>query len=181
MRCVQTANAPYCPENPNIFYTETRSYNPRLQLTQILTTNYAGATSFNMQHVYSTTQNNGQITQAIDAVSGETIDYAYDSLNRLITAATTGPQWGLSFGYDGFGNRRLTQTVTKGSAPASSLVEHTAMLTERRRRQTRASQLSSAPEMKRQRDVAVHNQAIVPSEIEGSGNDCSQLSSGLES
>jgi hypothetical protein len=47
-----------------------------------------------MQHAYSTTQNNGQITQAIDAVSGETIDYAYDSLNRLITAATTGPQWG---------------------------------------------------------------------------------------
>jgi YD repeat-containing protein len=73
-----------------------------------------------MQYSYSATQNNGQITQAIDTVSGETVDYAYDSLNRLITAATTGPQWGLSFGYDGFGNR-LSQTVTKGSAPASSL------------------------------------------------------------
>jgi YD repeat-containing protein len=76
----------------------------------------AGTMNFNMQYVYSTTQNNGQITQPIDGVSGETIDYAYDSLNRLITAATTGPQWGLSFGYDGFGNR-LTQTVTKGSGP----------------------------------------------------------------
>jgi len=73
-----------------------------------------------MQYVYSATQNNGQITQAVDSLSGETVDYAYDSLNRLITAATTGPQWGLSFGYDGFGNR-LTQTVTKGSAPASSV------------------------------------------------------------
>lgn len=72
-------------QNPNIFYTETRSFNARLQLTQIVTT---GPASFNMQYVYSTTQNNGQITQAIDAVSGETIDYTYDSLNRLITAAT---------------------------------------------------------------------------------------------
>ncbi len=34
--------------------------------------------------------------------------------------STTGSQWGLSFSYDGFGNR-LSQTVTKGSAPASSL------------------------------------------------------------
>lgn len=104
-------------ENPNIYYTETRSYNARQQLTQISTT---GTTTFNTQYVYSATQNNGQISQSIDAVSGETVDYTYDSLNRLITAATTGPQWGLSFGYDGFGNR-LTQTVTKGSAPASSL------------------------------------------------------------
>ena len=102
------------------YFTETRSYNTQQQLTQILTTNYQSITSFNTQYVYSSTQNNGQISQSIDAVSGETVDYAYDSLNRLISAATTGPQWGLSFGYDGFGNR-LTQTVTKGSAPASSL------------------------------------------------------------
>ena len=53
-------------------------------------------------------------------MSGEIIDYTYDSLNRLIAASTTGPQWGLSFNYDGFGNR-LSQTVTKGSAPSSSL------------------------------------------------------------
>ena len=106
--------------SPPRYFTETRSYNVSQQLTQILTTNYQGATSFDMQYVYSATQNNGQISQAIDAVSGETVDYAYDSLNRLITAATTGPQWGLSFGYDGFGNR-LNQTVTKGTGPASSL------------------------------------------------------------
>jgi len=41
-------------------------------------------------------------------------------LNRLIAASTTGPQWGLGWSYDGFGNR-LSQTVTKGSGPASSL------------------------------------------------------------
>jgi len=37
-----------------------------------------------------------------------------------VSAATTGPQWGLSFSYDGFGNR-LSQTVTKGNGPTSSL------------------------------------------------------------
>src|SRR5690349_4129524 len=39
------------------------------------------------------------------------------SLNWLITVATAGPQWGVSLGYDGFGNW-VTQTVTKGSKPA---------------------------------------------------------------
>jgi YD repeat-containing protein len=35
-------------------------------------------------------------------------------LNRLISAATTGPECGHSFGYDGFGDL-LSQAVTKGS------------------------------------------------------------------
>ncbi|MEO7652313.1 MAG: RHS repeat-associated core domain-containing protein, partial [Bryobacteraceae bacterium] len=43
-----------------------------------------------------------------------------DSLNRLSKAESVGPQWGQAFTYDGFGNR-LNTTVTKGSAPASSL------------------------------------------------------------
>lgn len=38
----------------------------------------------------------------------------------MISAATTGPEWGLSFAYDGFGNR-TNQTVTKGAAPSSAL------------------------------------------------------------
>jgi RHS repeat-associated protein len=42
------------------------------------------------------------------------------ALKRLTMAWTTGPAYGLSFGYDGFGNK-LTQTVTKGGAPASSI------------------------------------------------------------
>ncbi|MFN8009261.1 MAG: RHS repeat-associated core domain-containing protein, partial [Terriglobia bacterium] len=101
------------------YYSEAKTYNVMLQMTQVR--DYYGATdSLNMQYVYSATQNNGQITQAIDAVSGETISYTYDSLKQLITAATTGPQWGLSFSYDGFGNR-LSQSVTKGSGPSNSL------------------------------------------------------------
>jgi len=38
----------------------------------------------------------------------------------ISSAATTGPQWGLSWTYDGFGNR-LAQNVTKGTAPVVSL------------------------------------------------------------
>ena len=48
------------------------------------------------------------------------MNYTYDSLNRLLTAATTGPDWGLSFAYDGFGNK-TGQTVTKGTGPALNI------------------------------------------------------------
>jgi RHS repeat-associated protein len=51
-------------------------------------------------------------------ISGEEVTYQYDSLERLTSAVTTGPEWGLSFSYDGFGNR-TAQSVTKGSAPTS--------------------------------------------------------------
>ena len=54
-------------------------------------------------------QPDGRITQRKDWVSGEEITYQYDSLNRLISAQTTGPELGQSFGYDGFGNL-LSQT-----------------------------------------------------------------------
>ena len=30
-------------------------------------------------------------------MSGEEVNYTYDALNRLATASTTGPEWGLSF------------------------------------------------------------------------------------
>ncbi len=47
--------------------------------------------------------------------------YQYDQLGRLIAAATTGPEWGQSYVFDGFGN--LTQqVVTKGTAPSMSMV-----------------------------------------------------------
>jgi RHS repeat-associated protein len=49
-------------------------------------------------------------------VSGEQVSYQYDCLRRLVAAATAGPEWGLKFTYDGFGNR-LSQEVTKGTAP----------------------------------------------------------------
>jgi RHS repeat-associated protein len=69
-----------------------------------------------LQYSYSATQGNGQITQSQDYVSGEQVTYQYDRLRRLVAAATAGPEWGLKFTYDGFGNR-LSQEVTKGTAP----------------------------------------------------------------
>ena len=74
-----------------------------------------------MTYTFSSTQNNGKITSQSDAISGETIQYTYDSLNRLASAQSTSGSWGQSYSYDGFGN--LTgQTVTAGSAPAYSAV-----------------------------------------------------------
>ncbi len=46
--------------------------------------------------------------------------YTYDSLARLTKAETLGPDWGQSFGYDGWGNL-LSKGVTKGSAPVMSV------------------------------------------------------------
>ena len=97
------------------FWTETRTYNPLLQLTRI-----TQGSNVDLEYRYSSTQNNGLITQRKDWISGEEISYQADSLQRLTSAVTTGPEWGLSFSYDGFGNR-TAQSVTKGSAPTSSL------------------------------------------------------------
>jgi hypothetical protein len=77
--------------------------------------------AMDMEYRYSSSQNNGQITQQKDWVTGEEVSYQYDSLQRLISAVTTGPEWGQSFSYDGFGNR-TGASVTKGSAPSSSMI-----------------------------------------------------------
>ena len=96
------------------YYTETRAYNSRLQLTRLTV---PGA--LDMEYRYTANQNNGQIWQQKDWISGEEVTYAYDGLQRLISAATTDTAWGQSFSYDGFGNRTAAM-VTKGSAPSSS-------------------------------------------------------------
>jgi YD repeat-containing protein len=54
-------------------------------------------------------------------ISDEEVTYQYDSLNRLISAQTTGPEWGQSFGYDGFGNL-LSQTRNARSTFNAALV-----------------------------------------------------------
>src|SRR5205085_1135299 len=63
--------------------SETRSYNSMLQLTQLVS-----GSSVNVVYDYSPTQNNGKITSQRDYVSGEQVNYAYDSLNRLMAAVT---------------------------------------------------------------------------------------------
>ena len=54
----------------------------------------------------------------VNGVTGETITYSYDSLNRLLTASGSG--WGEQYGFDGFGNL-LSKTVTSGSGPSLSV------------------------------------------------------------
>jgi len=105
----------------NEWATETRTYNARLQLTQLSRIADFSGSLGTMQYVYPAA-NNGRISQMV--ASGETVNYTYDSLNRLIAAATPGNEpadWGLSFSYDGFGNR-LSQLVTKGSAPTQTII-----------------------------------------------------------
>jgi YD repeat-containing protein len=93
-------------------------YRPSNELTQIVTRIQG---SMDVEYRYSDTQNNGQITQQKNRGTGEEVTYQYDSLSRLIAAATTDASWGQAFTYDGFGNR-TGATVTKGTAPSSSTV-----------------------------------------------------------
>jgi RHS repeat-associated protein len=51
---------------------------------------------------------------------GERLRADVESRARLISAVTTGPEWGQSYAYDGFGNR-TSVTVTKGTAPSGNL------------------------------------------------------------
>ena len=88
--------------------SESRTYNSMLQLTQL------GTAVGTFTYTYSTTQNNGRITQSTDAVTGETVQYAYDALNRLTGATATGGQWATTYSYDSLGN--LTGKTGTGAA-----------------------------------------------------------------
>lgn len=107
----------------DVYYLQTHTYNTLFQLTRMTTVREGGGgggTIMDIVYRFSATQNNGKITQHKDWVSGEEVTYQYDSLQRLIAATTTGPEWGQSFGYDGFGNL-LSKSVTKGPAPTLSI------------------------------------------------------------
>jgi RHS repeat-associated protein len=111
-------------------YTESRQYNSMLQLTRLTATAAAPAKSLDLQYTYPSA-NAGRISQVTDLLSGEQVTYAYDALNRLIQAVSNDPAqgqswaaWGLSFTYDGFGNR-LRQDVVKGTA-IPSILEYSA-------------------------------------------------------
>ena len=62
--------------------TETRGYNSMLQMTAM------SSPGVSMQYHFSATQNNGKIDYEIDNLTGEQVNYTYDSLNRLATAST---------------------------------------------------------------------------------------------
>jgi len=113
---------------------EARQYNTSGQMSS-LTWSYNNANGQNswstpagIQYVYSSTQNNGQITQAVDSLSGETIAYQYDALKRLTSATSTAntgsstTPWTQTFQYDGFGNlNQKVLTVGSGSPVTTSI------------------------------------------------------------
>ena len=96
---------------------ETFTYNSMLQLTRV--TGGMPGSSIDMQYIYNTGHNNGRVTQTIDGVLGETVNYQYDYLHRLTAATATNNAWGEAYSYDGFGNL-TAKTPTVGSAPTFS-------------------------------------------------------------
>jgi len=77
---------------------DTRTYNSMGQLTSV-----TSSTSLNITYTYPNAgQNNGKIASQHDNISGETVSYLYDTLNRLTSA--TGSGWNQGFVYDPFGN-----------------------------------------------------------------------------
>ncbi|MFN9892912.1 MAG: hypothetical protein ACK58M_06705, partial [Acidobacteriota bacterium] len=107
--------------------TETREYNERMQLTRQRATyglpGQPGTVAMDLRYIFTTPSspiNDGRILQRENVVSGETVTYTYDALQRLEKAETTSAAWGLSWDYDGFGNR-WEQRVTKGAAPPNNV------------------------------------------------------------
>ena len=107
---------------PTSYTQETMTYNVNGQLASLNWSNGAwGNTGLvgGIQYHYSATQNNGQITQAVDTLSGETIGYQYDALKRLTSASSTPiigstpAAWTQTYQYDGFGN--LTAKALNGT------------------------------------------------------------------
>jgi RHS repeat-associated protein len=102
------------------FNTETRTYNNLNQMTQLTIT---GAQPLNISYNFPAGTNNGKISSQLDNISGETVTYQYDSLNRLLSASST-QSWSETYGFDGFGNL-LSKTGT-GGAPTLSQAVNTA-------------------------------------------------------
>jgi RHS repeat-associated protein len=94
---------------------ETRGYNVLGQLTSL------NAGSENLTYNYPTGANNGKIS-SYTPVSGETVTYTYDTLNRLWTVSDKiglTVQSAETYGYDAFGNL-LSKMLTGGTGPTLS-------------------------------------------------------------
>jgi len=91
--------------------SETRTYNNMLQMTRL---SIPGQVDISYTFPSATT-NNGKINSQTDNISGETVTYQYDSLNRLSSASGSG--WNQNFGYDGFSN--LVSKTGTNSPPLS--------------------------------------------------------------
>ena len=92
------------------YTTRTMGYNVNGQLASEGWSGTSGGVTGSVTYSYAGGANNGQISQVVDSVSGETVTYAYDALKRLVSAVSGG--WTQTYQYDGFGN--LTGRVLNG-------------------------------------------------------------------
>ena len=98
------------------FNTETRTYNNLNQMTRLQVTG-----NLDISYNFPAGTNNGKISTQTDNLSGETVTYQYDSLNRLLSASSS-QSWSETYGFDGFGNL-LSKTPTGGAPTLSQAVD----------------------------------------------------------
>ena len=96
---------------------ESRQYNNLNQMTNLTVGSDA------ITYTFPAGTNNGKISQQSDSVSGETVTYQYDSLNRLLSASSN-QGWSETYGFDGFGNL-VSKTPTGGAPTLSQAVDVT--------------------------------------------------------
>ena len=103
-----------------VYQTESRTYNAATGSLTSIAWSPVSAIGYSfgggsLQYVYPAAQNNGQIAQMVDSLSGETVTYQYDALKRLVSACSSLNNCGTAptnFQYDGFGN--LTSKTLAG-------------------------------------------------------------------
>ncbi len=98
------------------FNNETRTYNNLNQMTRLQVTG-----NLDISYNFPAGTNNGKISTQTDNLSGETVTYQYDSLNRLLSASSS-QSWSETYGFDGFGNL-LSKTPTGGAPTLSQAVD----------------------------------------------------------
>ena len=107
------------------------SYNNRLQPTLISASNSSATRIINLSFDFhsSSRTNNGNVYQITNNRDGNrTVNFSYDSLNRIVNAFTTGPNWGESYTIDAWGNltnigsyQNKNQSETLNCSAANSL------------------------------------------------------------
>jgi len=94
------------------------------------------STVMDMNYNFSGTQNDGRIVSMTNGVSGETITYAYDSLQRLTAAnSSQGDGQSQTFGYDGSGNLTAKGGQSIGADPATNRMPSSSVCWLRRERE----------------------------------------------
>ena len=101
------------------FNTETHTYNNLNQMTRLT---IQERQPLDISYNFPAGTNNGKIASQTDNLSGETVTYQYDSLNRLITASSS-QSWGETYGFDAFGNL-LSKTGSGGAPYAIAIGEY---------------------------------------------------------